>query len=251
MDLNADLGEECADDAAMLGIVTTASVAAGAHAGGGAVLDATVGAAAAAGVVIGAHPSYDDRPGFGRVSRWADHDRASLRSLVRAQILAVARTCDDQGALMAHVKAHGALYHDAAGEREVAEAVVAAVADCSAELGYALAIMGPPAGQIRAVCPPDLLYVPEGFADRRYRADGSLVPRSEPHAVLSNPEDVVEQALMLALQGCAVSVDGSRVAIDARTLCLHGDTPGSVALARSVRASLEGEGIRVAPSTPA
>jgi UPF0271 protein len=248
IDLNADLGEECADDAAMLEIVTTANVAAGAHAGGGEVLDATVRAAQSAGVAIGAHPAYADRPGFGRISRWVDHDPASLRELVREQIRGVARVCEEQGARLVHVKAHGAMYHDAASQAVIAEAFHAAVTDCSHELGYPLAVMGPPEGHLRLACPSDIPYLPEAFADRTYRADGSLVPRAEPGAVLHDLQQVVEQALMIAVHGQVRSVDGGDVTVDARTLCVHGDTPGSVALAQAVRAGLEAEGVRVACS---
>ena len=251
IDLNADLGEECADDAAMLEIVTTANVAAGAHAGGGEVLDTTVRAALAAGVSIGAHPAYADRAGFGRISRWADHDPSSLRELVLEQIRGVARACEAQGARLAHVKAHGAMYHDAASQAVIAEAFLAAVTDGSDELGYPLAVMGPPEGRLRLACPADIPYLPEAFADRTYRADGSLVPRAEPGAVLNDPERVVEQALMIAVHGQVRTADGGAVTVDARTLCVHGDTPGSVALAQAVRAGLEAEGVQVSSSAPA
>lgn len=251
IDLNADLGEECADDSAMLEVVTTASIAAGGHAGGGDVLHATVRAARSAGVAIGAHPSYADRSGFGRISRWVDHDAASLREMVREQIREVSRACEQQEARLGHVKAHGALYHDAAAQFVIADAVIAAVIDCSDELGYALSVIGPPEGFLRHACPADLPYLPEAFADRTYLADGTLVPRTDAGAVLHDPQDVVDQALSIAVHGRARSRDGGVVAIDARTLCVHGDTPDSVALARSVRAGLEAEGVRVMHSASA
>ena len=246
IDLNADMGEECGDDAALLAVVTTANVAAGGHAGGGDVLTRTVARAAAAEVAVGAHPSYADRDGFGRVSRLADHDPRWLTTAVREQILTVAASCSAHGIRMTHVKAHGALYHDVVAYPEAAGAFLQAARDVSADLGWALAVLGPPSASLQdEASGVGLPYVVEAFADRRYRADGSLVARSESGAVLHDPADVVDQAVSLARDRRVRSREGTWIEIDAASICLHGDTPDAVTLAAAVRAALEAEGIAV------
>jgi len=248
IDLNADLGEECADDRAMLDIVTTANVAAGGHAGGGSVLDETVRAAAARGVAIGAHPSYVDRAGFGRTSRLADHDDASLTAMVRHQLLEVVRACTQVGAAMTHVKAHGALYHDVTADEAAAEAMLVAVGDTAREIGASLAVVGPPTGVLRAVCDRHgVHYVAEGFADRAYLPDGRLVDRSIPGAVLHDADEVVAQALSIALDSSVRTISGDDLPMGVETLCLHGDTPGAVALATAIRSALVAAGVRIEP----
>ena len=244
IDLNADVGEECGDDAALLAVVTTANVAAGAHAGGGDVLSRTVASAARRSVAVGAHPSYVDRDGFGRVSRLTDHDADSLQAMVRDQILIVAAACVDHGMSLTHVKAHGALYHDLVASRAAEVAFVRAVVDASTELGSAIAVLGPPAESIlRSVVDAGLRYHVEAFADRRYRADGTLVPRTEPGAVLHDPFEVTDQAVSLA-RDCRVRAEnGSWIPLQASSLCVHGDTPAAVSLATAVRLALEAEGI--------
>jgi UPF0271 protein len=246
IDLNADVGEERGDDAALLSVVTTANVAAGGHAGGGDVMARTVSQAVAQGVRVGAHPSYPDRAGFGRVSRLRDHDAASLRSSVRAQVWDVGQECADQGISLTHVKAHGALYHDVARDAGAAEAFALAVADVAGDLGTAVFVLGPPSPLLQsAIDRRGIAYRIEAFTDRRYLADGSLAPRAEAGAVLHDPDVVVSQALSLALESKVVSADGTAVSVRADSLCVHGDTPGSVALARAVRRALEDAGVVV------
>lgn len=246
IDLNADLGEECADDAALLDIVTTANVAAGGHAGGGRVLEATVREAAARGVPVGAHPSYADRTEFGRVSRLAEHDRSSLAALIGAQVLDVIGACAAAGVAMTHVKAHGALYHDLAADECAAEAMLDALAALAADAGAPIAVLGPPTGILRSACERRTVrYIAEGFADRAYLPDGRLVPRSRAGAVLEDASAVVDQARSIALEGVVRTIDGGAVRLDVETLCVHGDTPGAVVLARTLRASLEVGGVRV------
>ena len=252
IDLNADVGEECGDDAALLTLVTTANIAAGGHAGGGEVLTATVALAVDADVAVGAHPSYPDRPGFGRVSRLTDHDPRSLTTTVREQILAVAAACDAHGVALTHVKAHGALYHDLVAHPEASMAFLQAVADACVDAGTSIAVLGPPAPSIeRDVGAAGLHYLIEAFADRRYREDGTLVPRTEVGAVLVDSREVVDQALTLARDQRVRSRDGAWLRIDAASICLHGDTPDAVALAAAVRGALEADGIRIEhPSRP-
>lgn len=252
IDLNADLGEECADDEALLQIVTTANVAAGGHAGGGDVLLRTVTAAALQGVAVGAHPSYVDREGFGRTSLLHRHDDASLTALVRDQALAVASACADRGMTMSHVKAHGAMYHDIGADERAAAAFVEAVGDVSAESGSELAVMGAARSALHRACQSaGLPYICEAFADRASLPDGRLAPRSARGGVLHDGDAVVRQALALAADGSVVATDGTVIAVEADTLCVHGDTPDSVRLASRVRSALEEHGITIThPSRP-
>lgn len=250
MDLNADLGEEVGDDDALLAIVTSANVAAGGHAGGGVVLERTVLIAAERHVAVGAHPSYPDRQGFGRVSRAAVHDSATLRRIVREQVLVVATACLNARSAMAHVKAHGALYNDAAELPQVADAFVAAVADARHELGLdagTWAVMGMPGTVLESACrAAGTPFVAEAFADRAYTATGALVPRSQPGAVVHDAAQVAARVRQLAVDGTVTAADGSLLPLRADSLCVHGDTPGAVEIARTVRRVLEEEGVTVA-----
>ena len=225
IDLNADLGEECADDDALLDIVTSANVATGAHAGGGDVLVRTVRAAARRHVAIGAHPSYPDRDGFGRMTQAGQWSSDDLQAEIVRQCLRVQGACAEAGVALAHLKPHGALYNDAACTPWIADAVAQAAAALKVPL------VGLPATEHeRAAERAGIDFHAEAFVDRAYRDDGTLVPRGEPGAVLAGAA-AVDQALALAVHGAAA------------TLCLHGDTPDSVVIARSVRAALEDAGI--------
>lgn len=250
MDLNADLGEECGADDALLDIVTSANVAAGGHAGGGRVLADTVRTAADRGVAVGAHPSYPDREGFGRISRAAQFDAHGIRRFVREQVQAVAAACGDAGVGLSHAKAHGALYSDAATLPEVAEAVVSAVAEVALDLSRdpaALAVLGMPGTELERACrAAGVPFVAEAFADRAYTPAGGLVPRGEPGAVLHEPTIIAERVRLLATDGIVTAVDGSPVSLRADSICVHGDTDGAVEIARTVRRMLEEQGITVA-----
>jgi 5-oxoprolinase (ATP-hydrolysing) subunit A len=253
VDLNADVGEECGDDAALLAVVTTASVAAGGHAGGGEVLVETVRMAVRAGVAVGAHPSYPDRGEFGRVSRAADHDAVAIRAFVRDQVLSVAAACHAHGIALSHVKAHGALYNDVAADADLASVFVDGVQAAGRDLGGAdLRIMGMPGTELDRVCSArGLGFLAEAFADRAYAPDGSLVPRGVPGAVLHDAGVVADRVLRLVTDGRVRAIDGTELSIPAMTVCLHGDTPGSVEMARLVRRRLEANGITItAPAGP-
>jgi 5-oxoprolinase (ATP-hydrolysing) subunit A len=248
VDLNADMGEECGDDAALLDVVTTANVAAGGHAGGGDVLRRTVGMAAQADVAVGAHPSYPDRAEFGRVSRADAHEGEAIAAFVRDQVLAVATACTEHGVALAHVKAHGALYHDAGADPVLAAAFLDGVQASAARLGVpSLAVMGMPGTALHRECAArGVAYLPEAFADRAYSPDGTLLPRSEPGAVLLDPEIVAARVLRLVTEGRVRAVDGTDLLVPASTVCLHGDTAGAVEMARMVRRRLEEHGVVVA-----
>lgn len=246
IDLNADVGEECGDDRALLAIVTTASVAAGGHAGGGSVLSSTVARARDEDVAVGAHPSYRDRSGFGRVSRLREHDVTSLTSMLREQVLTVATACAEQRTTLRHVKAHGALYHDVASDPEASVAFVQVVHEVAGELGHPVAILGPPSRTLsEAAQTRGIRYLVEAFADRRYLPDGTLVPRSEVGAVLHDTPLVVDQAVAIAVERRVLTTDGGWLSVEAESLCVHGDTPDAVELARAVRSALESQGVRI------
>jgi UPF0271 protein len=247
IDLNADLGEDVGDDGALLEIVTSANIATGAHAGGGAVLARAVRAAARAGVAIGAHPSYRDRAGFGRASHLAVlHGDLSARShlvgdLV-AQVLGVAREADRQGVPLTHVKAHGSLYNEAVRDPVAAQVVADAVLGVAHALGYRVAVVTQPGGELAALASGmGLTVLREGFADRAYLSTGHLVGRSEPGAVLGDVGSMVAQALDLA-GGHVTPIDGPRIGLAIDSLCVHGDTPGAVAAARAIRDALRALG---------
>jgi len=241
MDLNADLGEGM-DDGPILPFLTSANVACGMHAGGPLVMERTVVQALSRGVRIGAHPSYPDRENFGRTAM--DLPLDEVRALVLYQVGALDAFVRSRGGRLTHVKAHGALYNRAARDAPLARAIADAVRAYGSDLilvGLAGSAQLPEA---RAV---GLRAVGEAFADRRYLPDGSLMPRSQPGSVLHDGAEAAEQALRIAREGSVVASDGSRVRVDAETLCLHGDTPGAVAIASAVRERLESSGIRIAP----
>jgi UPF0271 protein len=250
IDLNADLGEGVGDDESMLAIVSSASIATGAHAGGGAVLARAVAAAAAHEVAIGAHPSYRDRAGFGRASHLAIlHRDPSARSHLVAdlvgQILLVAREAEVHGRPLSHVKAHGSLYNEAVRDAVAAQVVADAVLSAEAAFGHGIAVMTQPGGELaRTAADRGLALILEGFADRGYLPNGQLLPRDSPGAVHEALDAMVAQALDLA-GGHVAPVDGDRIPVAVDSLCVHGDTPGAVVAARAIRAALESRGWHV------
>lgn len=240
MDLNADLGEGGPCDRELLEVVTSTSVACGYHAGDPATMLATARTAAALGVAVGAHPSFPDREGFGRrvVAMAAD----SLMAVVADQIGAMAAAATAAGTEIGFVKPHGALYNQAAARAEVAAPVVAATAAAG------LALLGPPGSEMhRQAEQSGVRFFCEAFADRAYAPDGTLVERRSPGAVIHGATEVAARALRLAVDGEVAAVDGTTLRVAAHSLCLHGDTPGAVRLARAVRSALEGAGVTVAP----
>ena len=244
IDLNADLGETVdgvptADDAALFGVVSSASVACGGHAGDAVSMRAAVAAAAAGAVAVGAHPSFADPANFGRVHMSVDP--ALLRAQVTAQLAALAAA----GADIRYVKPHGALYHAVSADAGTARAVAASVADLSSRLGRSVPVLGLEGEIAAAATDAGLRFVREAFLDRGYRADGTLIARGEHGALLHDAHEVAERAVRLAVEGVVVAVGGELVRSDAASLCVHGDSPGAVAMARAVRAALEAEGVAV------
>ena len=245
IDLNSDLGESwlpdiVGDDEAMLALVSSANLACGAHGGDPTTMAAVCRSAIARGVVIGAHPSYDDREGFGR--RDIDVDPRTLEAQLREQVARLVGVAASVGGTARYLKPHGALYNRIVRDAERAE-VVAGVA---AAVG--LPVMGMPGSAIeRAARAAGIRFMTEAFVDRAYRPDGSLVPRSEPGAVLHDISAVAARAVRLAVDGTVIAVDGSVVRVEAESLCVHGDTPGAVAMAGTVRAALADAGVDVRP----
>jgi UPF0271 protein len=239
IDLNSDLGESfgiwrLGDDEAMLDVVSSANIACGFHAGDPSTLRRVCQAAADRGVMIGAQVSYPDLAGFGR--RFIDIDPAELRDAVLYQLGALDAFAQVAGTGVKYVKPHGALYHACISHPEQAEAV----AEAAHEYDPSLAVLGAPASPLLAVADAlGMEPVAEAFADRAYRANGTLVPRSEPNALVTDRSAVAERAVELATVQRVVAVDGTVVDVRARSICVHGDTPGAVELARAVRAGLE------------
>ncbi len=244
IDLNADLGEGNGDDAGLLEVVSSASVACGGHAGNRASMYSTSEAARRRRVRIGAHPSYEDRPNFGRLA--LDVSPAELERQVVRQLRALAMEAVRVGSSISFVKPHGALYHAMLANPGHAEAVVGAVA----QWAPAMPVLGPPSSLfLRLAAEAGLRPVAEGFADRAYTRNGTLVPRSQEGAVLQDVDAVVEQAVLMATERRVRTVDGEIIELDVASICLHGDTSGSVLLARAVRVALEAADVAVVPFT--
>lgn len=248
IDLNADVGEECGDDATLLDVVTSANVAAGGHAGGDEVLRSTVQQCARRRVAVGAHPSYPDRRNFGRLSMKGEYDVTHLTDVLRHQIREVAAACSAAGTSLTHVKAHGALYHDAASDDAIAESFISAVAKVATEIGSDLYVTGAAGSRLQDVAEASTVrFVAEAFVDRAYNADGTLVPRSQAGSVHEDPPVAVSQALSIALNRQVDTIDGTVIDLAARTLCVHGDSPEAAVMAGAVRTELIARGVTIAP----
>ena len=245
IDLNGDVGESfgafgIGTDEALIPSLTSANIACGFHAGDPGVMRATVALAHAHGTAVGAHPGFPDLVGFGR--REIKAAPREVEDFVAYQIGALAGIAAAQGVRLAHVKPHGALYNMAARDAELAEAIARAVA----AVDRSLMLFGLPGSHsLEAARRHGVRAVSEAFADRAYRADGSLVPRSEPGAVIHDAEIVVARAVTIAREHAIVAADGTRVPLDVETICVHGDTPGAAALASRIRHTLTAAGIEV------
>jgi len=240
IDLNVDLGEGDAHDAELLEIVSSCSIACGGHAGDAGSMAATVAAAIRNGVVVGAHPGYPDRDGFGRESGFLDGD--ALYESLTGQVTALADIAAELGARLAHVKPHGALYNDAVANDQLADII----ARVTAEAPGTVSLVGMAGtGLQRAAGRHRLNFVAEGFIDRAYEPDGTLMSRKKPGAVHIDFSVAVAQAVSLARNGCVSAVNGDVIRVVADTLCIHGDTPGAADAARQVRDALEAHGIEI------
>jgi UPF0271 protein len=245
VDLNADIGESfgayaIGHDAGLLRSITSASIAAGFHAGDPAVLRGTIRLANAAGVAIGAHPGLPDLAGFGRREMRVTPEETE--DLVLYQIAAVAGVASAEGGRLQHVKRHGALYNMAARDASIAAAVARAVL----AFDRSLMIFGPPGSHlVTAARAAGLRPVAEAFADRAYQPDGSLSPRGTSGALVTEGQAAVARAIRIVRERTVVATDGTILRIEAETLSVHSDTPGADRLAAELRAGLESAGVSV------
>lgn len=251
IDLNSDLGESfgawsLGHDDAMLETVTSANVACGFHAGDPAGILRTLKAAVASGVAVGAHVGYPDLVGFGR--RAMEPTSAELVGDVVYQIGALQGLAAAAGTKVSYVKPHGALYNTIAEDRRQAADVIAAIKAVDPSLRL-VALAGAPI--VDWAREAGLVVVPEAFADRAYTAQGRLVSRRERGSVLHDPQAVAERMLRLVMDGTVEAIDGTPTRIEAESICVHGDSPAAVDMARAVRAALERAGVAVASFTGA
>lgn len=240
IDLNADLGEGGSQDAALMALASSVNIACGGHAGDEKTMRTAITSAVAAGVAIGAHPGYEDRANFGRMPM--NLSPAEVTEMVGRQIGLLATLAAQAGAMIHHVKPHGALYNQADRDPELAAAIAEAVnrilPGCRFYVppGGALAAAGTKAGlTVRA----------EGFVDRFYQADGSLVPRGDDGALIDDPDAAVSQALRIACQQEVITKDGTPVPLPAQTLCVHGDSPCPAEMLKQTRLALEQAGFTI------
>jgi len=245
--LNCDMGESfgaytIGRDAEVMPSITSANVACGFHAGDPTVMRETVRLAKAHGVAVGAHPGLPDLVGFGR--RDMAIGARELENAVAYQVGALAGLAAAEGVTLQHVKAHGALYTMAAKDRTLADAIARGVA----AVDQSLILLGlPDSDLLRAGEGCGLRVAAEGFADRAYEPDGSLVSRRKPGAVIHDADAVVARVLRMAREKVVRAVDGTDVALPVVTICTHGDTPGAEVLVRRLREALERDGVRVRP----
>jgi UPF0271 protein len=245
LDLNADVGEsfgvyKLGQDAQVMPAISSASIACGFHAGDPATMRETVALARANGVAVGAHPGFPDLVGFGR--RDIRATAREVEDFVTYQIGALMAVAMAQGVRLQHVKAHGALYNIAVRDAAVADAIARA----TAAVDPGLILFGLPGSElIAAGHRAGLRTAREGFADRAYQPDGTLVPRNEPGAVIDDPATVVGRAVSMARDRTVSAADGSPIAVEIETICVHGDTPDAAMLASRIRQALAHAGVSV------
>jgi UPF0271 protein len=243
LDLNADLGEGVGDDEAMLDIVSSASIACGGHAGDEQSMRKALRAAKARGVVVGAHPGFPDRANFGRVRMLLPPEE--LDATIRAQVRTLVELGEEEGWPVRYVKLHGALANMAAEEPAIAALCFASIEGLVRDMAV-LAIDN--SAQTEMAEGLGFKTIREAYADRAYQAGGLLMPRQVPGAVLHDPAVVAERAVRLATSNEILAADGGVIHTHARSLCIHGDTPDAVAMARAVKEALASAGIEIKPA---
>ena len=247
VDLNSDLGESfCAYtiglDEQVIAHISSANIACGYHAGDPLVMDKTVAAAKAAGIAIGAHPGYPDLIGFGR--RNMTCSPAEVKAYVKYQLGALMAFAAAHGMKMQHCKPHGALYNMAGKDAALARAIAEAIAEVDSSI-ILLALAG--SQMIKAGEEAGLRVASEVFADRAYQADGSLVPRKQPGAVIHDTDEAIARTIRMVKEGKVTAITGEDVPLKADSICVHGDNPSAVEFVRNIRARLEAEGVTIAP----
>jgi 5-oxoprolinase (ATP-hydrolysing) subunit A len=247
VDLNSDVGESfgawtLGDDGHVLDHITSANVACGFHAGDPQVMLATVRAAHHRSVAVGAHPGYPDLVGFGRRAMTCTPDEVYAFCLY--QIGALAALCRAEGVPLCHVKAHGALYNQASRDPDLARALAQATRDAAP----GLILLGLPRSQHESAArETDVPFAAEAFADRAYRADGSLVARAQEGSVLHDPEAIAKRVVRMATEGTVVTAQGDVVTIRADSICVHGDNPAACRILETVRRALDEAGLHISP----
>ena len=245
IDLNSDIGESfgaycMGDDEAVMDAVTSANVACGFHAGDPLVMKKTIKNCAAKGVAVGAHPGYPDLVGFGRRNMKCTPEEEYADCLY--QIGALSAFCRTNGLALQHVKPHGAMYNQAAKDPGLARAIARAVKDS----GENIILMGLANSEFeKAAKEMGVAFAAEAFADRGYMPDGSLVPRSQPGAIIHDVEEAAKRVVRMVTEGTVEAVDGTVINFRPQSVCMHGDTPEAVEMAKSVRKALEAAGVKV------
>jgi UPF0271 protein len=240
IDLNVDLGEGGAQDAALIAMASSANIACGGHAGDESTMRSAISSCLAQGVAIGAHPGYEDPEHFGR--RALELQPLAIAELVSRQVGRLSEMADQAGGRVHHVKPHGALHNQADQDPEIASAVAVGVKRILPGCGFLV----PPAGALAAAGKAaGLRAIGEGFVDRRYQENGSLVPRGQTGAVIEDIDAAVAQALQIACEQRVLTASGAMIPLAARSLCVHGDGAQAVLLLRAVRAALEGAGFTI------
>ncbi len=240
VDLNVDLAEGCANDEVLLQLVSSANVACGLHAGDYMEMYKAIRWAKVNQVAVGAHPGFPDRANFGRTEmRLASDD---LQACLRYQLGAIKALCDAEGVKLAYVKPHGALYNQAAKDGELATLIIQTIKAFDPNLKL-MALSG--SLPIRIAQELGLGTISEVFADRRYLANGALVPRSRPDALVKDEDEAIRQVLQMVKTGTVQSVDGQIISVNAESICLHGDGEHAIEFARRIVASLGSENIQI------
>ena len=245
IDLNCDLAEGIGNERALMPWITSANIACGFHAGDEALIAETVALCVAHGVAIGAHPSFPDRANFGRLPMAMAPD--AVTAMVFEQVALLKKITENGGGRLHHVKPHGALYNSAARDPELAHAIVAAVVQVDPRLilyGLSQSALPEAAASAGVACAHEV------FADRTYRADGSLTPRTEPHALIEDEADACGQALRLVMQKSVLTTAGVSLSLRADTLCLHGDGKHAEVFARQIFTHLTAAGVTLKPFDP-
>ena len=247
VDLNSDLGESFGAytigmDEAVIAHISSANVACGYHAGDPLVMDKTVAAAKAAGVAVGAHPGHPDLIGFGR--RNMACSPKEVKAFIKYQMGAMQAFCTAHGVKLQHVKPHGALYNQAAKDMELSMAIAEAIAEVDKDV-ILMGLAGSCMLEAGKKC--GLRVASEVFADRAYQADGSLVPRSKPGAVIHDKDEAIARTIRMVTEGKVTAITGEEVSIDAHSICVHGDNPSAVEFVKNIRERLQAEGVTIAP----
>ncbi|HEY5079219.1 MAG TPA: 5-oxoprolinase subunit PxpA [Opitutaceae bacterium] len=244
IDLNADVGEGCATDSQLVPLVSSVNIACGGHAGDLETMRRTVALALRNRVAIGAHPGFADRANFGRKELPVTPGQAA--ALVVEQTWLLESVASKLGASVGHIKLHGALYNMASRDRVLAAAIAAAISEAARESGSRWLLVALAGSELYSIARAFGLRVSaEAFADRSYRDDGTLAPRTEPGAVIADESKAASQAVRLAKEGLVRTAGGADVPVSADTICIHGDGPNAVALARRIRDDLELAGVEV------